>query len=402
MEQLSTYIFEMFEDDFKLTPKEKKKLLELDLRYHELSDKFAKEQVHFMNVTNLEEESKRIQERIKDDTEFSINIKYEPSKFSDKDFCEDLSNKLYKLRDEFIDFDCFISKYYLEMIEKLMYCIEFFQEYSKNKKVHSKYLTKPPKHVYDAAVEMLKENKYINPNTIDDKDFKRNVPAEESKKRLQKAIDKRKLNWEVKIRPNMVPRMSVRPYREFRISDIKLFSEVDLQSLEVHEVEVHTARKHWGLQSGLFLFLYGLDGSNIYDEGIAIYNSLNKTKKIKPNIKFNIAIKVVMLYHYMNDMTPLEIYKYVKKLTGAPDKIIIYQLMRIARVCNYTLMFQNTANSDSMDKDYMIGYLLVKDMTEEERQELIKYPIGPKQLSELENIKKFLKNNKFKPLKLEE
>lgn len=39
MEQLSTYIFEMFEDDFKLTPKEKKKLLELDLRYHELSCK---------------------------------------------------------------------------------------------------------------------------------------------------------------------------------------------------------------------------------------------------------------------------------------------------------------------------------------------------------------------------
>ena len=28
MEQLSTYIFEMFEDDFKLTPKEKKKLFQ--------------------------------------------------------------------------------------------------------------------------------------------------------------------------------------------------------------------------------------------------------------------------------------------------------------------------------------------------------------------------------------
>lgn len=92
----------------------------------------------------------------------------------------------------------------------------------------------------------------------------------------------------------------------------------------------------------------------------------------------------------------------LKNLPCAPDKIIIYQLMRISRVCNYTLMFQNTANSDSMDNDYMIGYLLVKDMSEEERQELIKYPIGPKQLSELENIKKFLKNNKFKPLQLEE
>ena len=37
-------------------------------------------------------------------------------------------------------------------------------------------------------------------------------------------------------------------------------------------------------------------------------------------------------------------------------------------------------------------------MTDEEREDLIKYSIGPQQLFELDTIKKFLNVNKFKPL----
>ena len=42
--------------------------------------------------------------------------------------------------------------------------------------------------------------------------------------------------------------------------------------------------------------------------------------------------------------------------------------------------------------------MLVKDMTDEQRQDLIRYNIGPGQMDELEDIKKFFSINKFKPL----
>ena len=50
-------------------------------------------------------------------------------------------------------------------------------------------------------------------------------------------------------------------------------------------------------------------------------------------------------------------------------------------------------------KDYLEGYERVKNMSENEREELIHYTIGPDQLFELDKIKEFLKVNKFKPLK---
>ena len=144
-----------------------------------------------------------------------------------------------------------------------------------------------------------------------------------------------------------------------------------------------------------------INGNNTFDEGIAIYNSLHKCKNQKPNIMFYIAIKIVMLYH-LDDMDALEIFKFVKDLTGAPDKVIAKSLIRINRAANHTTLFHSSANSDSVDRDYLTGYMMVRDMSEDERQELIKYPIGPAQMYELDNIKKFLKVNKFEPLEYKE
>lgn len=399
MKSLNSYIFESFDRYLKLSKKDKKELLRLDKKFHKSMDEFCREQVHFMNVANLEEEVERIAKKIEKGEEFDLRIKPERSKFEDDYFCRRLSDEFQELRSDFATLNCFLSKYYIEICEEKISQIDYLNKSCKNKKIKPKYNTLPSRKVYEEALKILKNHPYEKVSKMEGK-FKHDIPPEESRKRLQKAIDDRKLDYKVVIDDNMVPRMSVRPYREFRISKTQLFSEVDLQSLEVHEVEVHTARKHWGLQTGLYLFLYGLNGSNTFDEGIAIYNSLNKCKDIKPNILFYIAIKIVMLYH-IYDKTPLEIIKFAKTLTNAPTSVLAKQLVRVNRSANHNMLFFSYCNSDSVDKDYLTGYMMVKKMTEEERQELIKYPIGPAQMYELDNIKKFLELNDFEPLKYE-
>ena len=397
---LTQYITESFDRYMEMSPKDKQMLLKLDKKFHKYMEEFCHEQVHFMNVANLQEEMERIVKKVEKNEDFEVKIKPEKNKFEDEYFCHRLAEAFQELRHEFTTLNCFLSKYYIELCEEKIRQIDFFNTYYKKKNLKPKYNTKPSKRVYDEAVKILKKHKFQKVDKMDKK-FQRNVSPEKSQKRLQKAIDDRGLDWKVVIDDNMVPRMSVRPYREFRISRTNLFSEVDLQSLEVHEVEVHTARKHWGLQTGLYLFLYGLNGNNTFDEGIAIYNSLHKCKNQKPNIMFYIAIKIVMLYH-LDDMDALEIFKFVKDLTGAPDKVIAKSLIRINRAANHTTLFHSSANSDSVDRDYLTGYMMVRDMSEDERQELIKYPIGPAQMYELDNIKKFLKVNKFEPLEYKE
>lgn len=396
MKSLETYINESFDRYLKLSDKDKNTLLKLDFEYHRLIEEFSLEQVHFMNIENSGEEVKRICKLIDNDKGFEINIKYEDSKFKDNKWCKELLDKLNDLRNKFYMLDSFISKYYIAYIEKVISSVEFLNKYSNNDKTTSKFITKPPKHIFDEAVKILREVKYEDDKNFKD-EYEHTISPEIAKERLQKIIDDQGYGWKVIIDDNMVPRMSVRPYKEFRISSNCKFSEVDLKSLEIHEINVHTARKYYGLQSGLFLFLYGLDSSNIYDEGIAIYNSLNKLDKPKPNILFYIAIKIVTLYK-MAETTPYETFKFIKDLTGAPDDIIVLNMIRVSRISNNTTLFSNSANSDSRDMDYLVGYTLVKDMTDEEREDLIKYSIGPQQLFELDTIKKFLNINKFKPL----
>lgn len=391
MKRLQQYINENFDSYLKLSLKEKEKLLELDKLFNSLLVEYEKEHVHFANVENISEQIDNILESVKNDKDFSINLKYEDSKFSDKEWCDNLLNKLNELKQEFINLDIYLTKFYCYRIDKTIESILFFEEYSKHK-IFPKFIVRPSKQLYEEALKIINTNKFVDVKSLKDDKYKRNKDPEYSRKRLQGIIDKFGYGWKVIIDDNMIPRMSVRPYKEFRISKTNKFSEVDLQSLEVHEIEVHTARKYYALQSGLFLFLYGLKGNNCYDEGMAIYNSLNKTETQKPNILFFISIKIIILYH-LNILNNIELFKFLRTLTNAPDKTIALAMIRASRVFAYSNI--NTASTDS---DYLKGYLLVKDMTDKEREELLHYTIGPDQLFELETIKKFFKINKFKPL----
>ena len=50
------------------------------------------------------------------------------------------------------------------------------------------------------------------------------------------------------------------------------------------------------------------------------------------------------------------------------------------------------------DMSYFVGYQIIKDMTNKERKDILKYNIGPDQIKDLPDIKKFLRLNKFKSL----
>lgn len=50
------------------------------------------------------------------------------------------------------------------------------------------------------------------------------------------------------------------------------------------------------------------------------------------------------------------------------------------------------------ETDYLCGYQLVKNMSEQRRDDIIKYNIGPSHIKDLPKIKKFLKLNKFESL----
>lgn len=393
MKGLTEYIIENFDDYFKMSDDDRLKLIDLDYRLHLLTVEFGKEQIHFAHVENIKEEIDRISGCIADNKDFEINHKYEKSKFSDDEWVNNIIEKFNDVKNGFSDLNtCYLTKFYIYKIERLIDSALFFNEYSKDK-IFPKNIKRPSEKVYLEAVKILKDNKFIDVHKLKDEKYKRNKDPEYSRKRLQGIIDKLGYGWKVIIQDNMIPRMAVEPYGEFYISRTNLFSEVDLQSLEVHEIQVHTARKYYALQTGLYLFLHGLAGHDILDEGMAIFNSLTKTETPKPNILFYIAIKIILLYNFYK-MSNLELFNFIRELTNAPDNVIILAMIRASRIFSFNRLF-----ASSSDEDYLTGYLMVKDMTEEQRKDLLKYNIGPQQLHEIGLIKKFLRENKFKPIK---
>ena len=397
MKNLYHYILENFDDSLKLSDDDKKRLIELDEKFNKLADIYEKEHIHFANITNMDDAIDSVLKAVKDkNTAFKLHLKYEKSNIGNDKWCNDFIDKINRLKIDFIDLNCYVTKFYIYRINKIIEQIMFLNQYTKDNKSTAKVKNYPSVRLYNEAIKLIKENPYIDKDELikKDDDYKQIYTPEESQKILQKEIDKYGYGWKVVIDKYMVPRMSVRPYREFRINANNKFSKVDLESLKVHEVAVHVARKYNALQSGLYLFIHGLKGNNVYDEGLAIYNSLNKVKKPKPNILFYICMKIILLYH-MHSSNIVDSFNFIKKLTNIDDRKIALAIVRASRIYIYTPL-----GNYSTDEDYLDGYLRVKDMSEEDRQKLLEFPIGPDQLFELDTIKKFIKINKFDPIKI--
>ena len=109
---------------------------------------------------------------------------------------------------------------------------------------------------------------------------------------------------------------------------------------------------------------------------------------------FNIAMKTCVSY-LMYEMDFCDLFDWVKK--KAP-KMTDYTAFK-------TVMRPRRRNKDCEIRSgepmttYFKGWKMVNDMDNKMRDDILHYNIGPDQIFELDNIKEFLKVNKFKPLK---
>ena len=249
---------------------------------------------------------------------------------------------------------------------------------------------------YEKAWDFIKKYPY--------KDVREDQPynGHDIEDEMQKHIDKRGYKYKVVLDKYMVARQNVVPHEPvLNIKTDAHFSEIDVMSLKIHEVDVHVARRYFGAQTGLNLFLDGLAYRNTTDEGLAIFQSLhNNPKGIKPNLQFDIAIKTVIGYHLLKKDF-CELYDFlIDKITTDDnkdiiEKILFKNLVRFKRTVQDCHILGGDADSET---DYFCGYQMVKDMSKEEKDDLIHWNVGPNHIKDIPNIKKFFKLNKFKPL----
>lgn len=388
MKTLSYYINNKLYQ-LKLSETDKIKLLELDREFGELIELYRKDR-NWKNPLNIEEEMKKFfLYRSKGEKYYPV-LKFEPCKF-----CEDgILDRMVKLFAEFNTFNCPLSKYYIDNLNNYIFKVKYtIQKITDNPKITYKgdngYDYKVPDNIYKLALNIIKEHPYESVENIG-----RNINSKSAEKVVQEYIDYKKYKWKVKIVDNMLPRMSVNTDKTLYIDKKAKFNKDDLEGLKAHEVDGHVGRRYYGYKTGLYLFVYGLCGRNILDEGLAVWNSLNKVKKPKKNILFNIAIKTIISYN-INRMNFIELFDFVKKLEpNLPDERVFNLITRSKR----ELIDMSLLGGWIDDASYLIGYEIVNKMNDKERDDILKYNIGPDQLDDLQTIKEFLKINNFKSL----
>jgi len=371
----------------KLSPSNKRKLIELDKEFNRLA-KLRKDDYGGNDVLNADAEWERFIEAKKHGGKYFPVLKVNKNQYDTDDIIPDLK----KLYNEFAGFrECFLSKYYMDVIMWMLHYCQFFIDKEKNKKLIYQDKTLDEK-TFDEALKIISSTK-VTPTG----DLHRDKDAKYAADKIKKALDELGYDWKVVIKNNMMPRMSVDSFGNIKISKDAKFSDVDIDSLIAHEVKGHVARRYYGYQTGLYLFVHGLYGRNILDEGLAIWNSLNLTRKQKPNVLFTIALKYVIVYLFKT-RNFCDVYDYLDDLIDKnySRKILFKSMIRAKRENRDCSLLGGLAD----DAEYFYGYKLVKRMDKTERENILKYNVGVEQLYDIDNIKKFLDINKFEPLKI--
>ena len=361
----------------------KNKLLALDERYHKLIEKFRTKYVA-TTVKNIREEFDKFM------AAHELGQKYYPQLQIDN---SEVDMRIYdgfkKLLDEFKNITdvCYVSKFYIEKIEAMIRSLDTRIELENGTYEPGK--NPIDKELYNEALKVVKEHPYKAP------DFKkdRTNDSDTVLEAIEDALDELGYDFDVRIDTGMLPRMNVKMGR-VNINKTSRFSDEDIEGLIAHEIKGHVGRRFYGKETGLWLFAYGTQSSSTYDEGLAVWNSLNKVKHKKDNVMFNIAMKTCVSY-LMFEMDFCDLFDWVKKKApGMTDYTAFKTVMRPRR-----------RNKDCQIKSgepmttYFQGYNMVNAMDNKMRDDILHYNIGPDQKFELENIKEFLKVNKFKPLK---
>ena len=370
----------------KLNHEEKKKLLELDKEYGELVLMYRND-FNTKDVANMDSEFEKFMRARNKGKKYFPQIKLVGKNGF---YTDGILPRLRALLVEFKNFNCFLSPYYIELIYAMIRTVEFSFNPQEHYLWYTSYRKQTPSlENLEAARKMLNDNPY---EEVDESD--RNISGEEAAKIIQDYIDELGYGWKVKLNDNMIPRMNVDIDRTMNVKPSATFSETDIEGLKAHEVRGHIGRRYYGLKTGLNLFLMGLLWRNTLDEGLAIWNSLHQVEKVKPNVKFNIALKTIIAY-YLDKKDFCELFDMVKQLApNMPDKSIFATIVRFKR----ELQDCSLPGGNGDDMSYFCGYQIVKNMTDEQRDDILKYNIGPGQIADLPLIKLFFKYNKFKPL----
>lgn len=384
--------FKSYIDTEPLSKSDKDALLKLDKEYGKFTELFRNKYVA-RDVENIDEEFKKFIAAVN-----TSNPYYPIIKIKDNEVDYDLLENFNKLKTKFENFKCYLSKFYIDKINSMIGSLKSRSDFDEFKKIHpeliSEYTTYRPKILtnkeFEKALKVVKEHPYrkINFDT-------RNLDCNDAEKFVKEKLKEKGYDsWNVKIVDGLIPRMSVTS-DDFRISKNAKFSKTDLDGLYAHEICGHVGRRFYGKKTGLNLFLFGLQSSSYYDEGLAVWNSLNIIDKSehKPNVEFNIAFKTIISY-LMFELDFIELWKYCKELVpNISDKTLFKTLMRPKRKYK-----DFSVKGGEPNCTYFIGYNLVNKMDDDMRDDLLKYNIGPNQKDELDSIKEFLKNNKLEEL----
>ena len=369
---------------FKMTNETKSTLLKLDEEYHKLIEKFRTKYVA-QTCLNIRDEFDKFMKARENGQKYYPQLEIENSEVDMKlyDNMEKLMKDFEKIKDT-----CYISKFYIEKLHSMLLSLE-----QRKKLEDGEYEpgeNPVDKKLYKDALDCMKKNPYNKPDFNND----RVIDSEQCKDDIEDALDDLGFDFDVHIKSGMLPRMNVK-MGDVNINKTSRFSEEDIEGLIKHEIMGHCARRHYGMKTGLWLFAYGTQSSSIFDEGIAVWNSLHLVKHKKDNIMFNVAMKTCVSYlSFEEDFC--DIFDWVKK--KAPE-MTDYTAFK-------TIIRPRRRNKDTSIRScepmttYLLGYNIVNDMDDKMRDDIIHYNIGPDQLFELENIKEFLKVNKFKPVKV--
>lgn len=257
-----------------------------------------------------------------------------------------------------------------------------------------------PDHLYEAAFKMMLDHPY--------KDVREQQPyrGPDVVKEMQDHIKKLGLEYRCELNDNMIARQNVVPHIPvLHIKTDAQFSDIDVSSLKIHEVEVHVARRYYGFKTGLNLFVDGLYHRNTLDEGLAIYNSLNKNPLgVKPNLEFDISLKTVIAKHIMTK-TFHELYDWLLPICKNEQNKDIIEFVLFKNLCRFKRIVKDTRlpGGDAIsESDYFCGWNIVKDLSPEDKERLIRWNIGPGQMEDLDDIERFFELNKdyFSPLKI--
>lgn len=361
----------------------KSKLLELDEKYHKLIEKFRTKYVA-QTVNNIKEEFEKFM------TARNLGQRYYPQlEIENSEYDQKLYDGFIKLIDEFekIKDSCYIAKFYLEKLHSMKGSLETRQHLENGD--YEPGENPVDKELYKEALQVIKDNPYKKP------DFKkdRTNDSEDVLEAIEDALYELGYDFDVQIDSGMLPRMNVKMGR-VNINKTSKFSDEDIEGLIQHEIRGHVGRRYYGMKTGLWLFAYGTQSSSTYDEGLAVWLSINKVKHKKDNVMFNIAMKTCVSY-LMFEMDFCDLFDWVKKhAKGMTDYTAFKTVMRPRR-----------RNKDCEIRSgepmisYFKGWKMVNDMDSKMRDDILHYNIGPDQIFELDNIKEFLKVNKFKPLK---